>query len=103
MVTTPATGRKLPRNSPLAAKALQPGGINDIGFAAGHILGLARIDEDDVKAVLFQHFVGWNPVNTGGFHRHAGDPACLEPAGHLMQVAGERAKRVARNYRLPAN
>ena len=85
-------GTEASPQQPIAVKALQPGGIADVGFAAGYVLGVTSIHQDDAEAVLLQHFIGRNPVNTGGFHRHAGNAACLEPASHLMQVAGERAK-----------
>jgi hypothetical protein len=75
-----------------AVQPRQPGGITDIGFATWYVLGAARVNKDDVKAMLFEDFKGRDPVNTGGLHCHACNVTGFEPARHLVQVARERPK-----------
>ena len=42
---------------------LQPLGVADIGLAARHVLGIARIDEDDFEASLVQYLKHRDPVD----------------------------------------
>ena len=58
-------------------KLAQPRGIADIGFAPRHILGVPRIDQNDIKAALLQDLVDRDPVDPGGFHRDTGHAASL--------------------------
>ena len=70
----------------------QPRGIADIGFAPRHILGVTRIDENDLKPALLKDLIGRDPINPGGFHRDAGHAARFEPVRQIMQVLCECAE-----------
>ena len=67
----------------------QPACIADIGFAPRHILGIARIHQDHMKAPRFQNFERRDPVDAGRFHRHARHAARVKPIGKVVQVLGE--------------
>jgi hypothetical protein len=70
----------------------QPNGVDDIGLAARHSLGIARIHEDQIEPMAFENFESWYPTDPGGFHRHAGDAARFEPARQIMQILRECVK-----------
>ena len=70
-------------------QALNPLAVLHIAFASGHILGLARIDQDDPKAPTFQDLEEGNPIDSRRFHGHAGDCALLKPIRHGFKVRGK--------------
>jgi hypothetical protein len=58
---------------------LQPLAILHVAFAARHMLDLARIDQQHLKARCFELLVQGDPVHTRRFHGHGFDPAAFEP------------------------
>ncbi len=68
---------------------LDPLCIEDIGLAAWHILGVARIDQYNLEAALLQNLIDRHPVDSRRLHRHGGDPDLLEPLCKSIQIAGE--------------
>jgi hypothetical protein len=69
-------------------KLAQPCGIADIGFAPRHVLGVTRIDQNDLKSVLLEDLIGRDPIDTGGFHRDAD--------GRAFDLIGQRKARLVR-------
>jgi hypothetical protein len=55
-------------------QALDPLAVLHIALAPGHILGLARIDQNDVKAPALQNLKQGNPINSCGFWRSRRTP-----------------------------
>ena len=60
-------------------KLAEPFGIADVGFAPRHVLGVTRIDQDDLKSVLLEDLVSRDPIDTRGFHRDTGHATRFEP------------------------
>ncbi len=71
----------------------EPFTIGDIALAAGHVLDVAGVDEDDVNAAGFEDLEDGNPVHAGGFHRHVRDQTGDQPVGEPVQIAREGGKR----------
>ena len=46
-------------------KPLQPLSVADVGLATGDMLGIARVDQKDLKAALVQQFEDRDPINSG--------------------------------------
>src|ERR1700724_4384397 len=44
-------------------KLAQPRGIADIGLAPGHVLGVPRVDQNDLKSALLQDLVDRDPID----------------------------------------
>src|SRR5580704_9078115 len=44
-------------------KLAQPRGIAGIGLALGHVLGVPRVDQSDIKSALLQNLVGRDPID----------------------------------------
>jgi hypothetical protein len=78
----------------------QPGCIAHIGFTPWHVLGVTGVDQNDLKPMLLQNLVSRYPVNTGGFHRNAGDTARGKPSCKIMQVVSKGSKRPYRDIRM---
>ena len=78
-------------------KLAQPCGIADIGLASRHVLGVTRIDQNDLKPALLENLVGRDPIDPGGFHRDTGHAARFEPVRQIMQVLRECAERTHRH------
>ena len=62
-------GAKVGAQQTLRMKPLQPLCIADVGFAPGHVLGIAGIDKEHSKATGVEKLVDRNPVDAGHFHR----------------------------------
>jgi hypothetical protein len=76
----------------VGVQALDPLTVLHIAFAPGHILGLARIDQDNLQSAPFQNLKQGYPIDARGLHRDGGDAALFEPRGHGFQLGGEGAK-----------
>jgi hypothetical protein len=72
---------------------LQPLRIVHVALAAGHMLDVARVHEDDRDAPRLEDLKRRNPVHPGRFHRDRRDADPLEPVGQSMEVTAERAER----------
>jgi hypothetical protein len=70
----------------------KPLAIGHIALAAGEILHMAGIDEDDLKAARVEDLEHGNPIDAGGFHRDVRDAAARQPLGQPLQITGERGK-----------
>ena len=46
-------------------KLLDPLAVEDVGLAAGDVLDMTGVDEEDFKAPCFQDIIAGNPVDTG--------------------------------------
>lgn len=71
----------------------QPTGVADIGLAARHILGVARIHEDHIEPMPLENFEGRDPIDPSGVHGDVCHATGFEPIGQIMQILGECAKR----------
>jgi hypothetical protein len=67
----------------------QPPGITDIGLAARHVLGVARIHKNNLQPVLLKDLKGRDPIDTGRFHRDRRDATGFEPLRQIVQIMGE--------------
>jgi hypothetical protein len=74
----------------------QPSGIAHICFAPRHVLGVTRIDQNDLEPVLLKNLVGRDPIDPRRFHRHTGHAACFEPVRQIVQIPCKCAKRTHR-------
>jgi hypothetical protein len=74
-------------------KLAQPCGIADICLAPRHVLGVTRIDQNDLEAALLKNLIGRDPINPGGFHRYTGHATRFEPIRQIVQVLRKSAKR----------
>jgi hypothetical protein len=70
-------------------KSLQPLGVVVIGFAAGHDLEVARIDQVDADRGCLQHLVDGDPVDASRFHRDGVDVVVEQPGHQLLQIGRE--------------
>jgi hypothetical protein len=75
---------------PTLQQLTQPGGITDIGLAAGQDLDVAGVDQQQLEPALFQHIPDRLPVLAGGLHHHLGDALGLQPVRQRLQAGGER-------------
>ena len=81
------------------AKSMQlakPPAIPYIGLATRDVLGMAGIDQANVKAGIHQYLVGRDPIDTCRFHDYVADTAIFQPGSHRMEVDCEAAKRADR-------
>jgi hypothetical protein len=67
----------------------QPGGVADVGLAAGQDLDVAGVDQQQLEACLLQHIPDGLPVLAGGLHHHLGDPFGGQPPSQRLQARGE--------------
>ena len=58
---------------------LQPLRIADVGLASGHVLGIARIDKEHIKASGIEEFEDRNPVHAGRLHNDRLNATFLKP------------------------
>lgn len=57
----------------------QPTGIADVGLQTRHVLGVVRVDQNDLEAVLYRYLLNWDPINARGFYCETGDAVQFEP------------------------
>ena len=81
---------------PMLVQPLQPLGVGHVGLAAGHVLGVAGVDQRHREPALLQDLEGRNPVHAGALHGDCPDPAALEPVGQPVQIAGKGAEAAHR-------
>src|SRR5665647_3465908 len=55
------------------AELSQPRRIRDVGLAAGHVAGMAGVDEHQLPRAVLEHVVERLPVVAGGLHHHTRD------------------------------
>ena len=89
-------GTKTPAQQADAVEVAEPLTIGHVALASGHVLDVSRIDEEDLQAAGFEDVVDRDPVDPGGFHRHAGDPTGDQPVREPQQIAGERREGLDR-------
>ena len=82
-------GPKAGAQQTVRMKPLQPLCIADVGFAPGHVLGVAGIDKEHRKATGVEKLVDRNPVDAGRFHRDGLDAAFCKPSCQPMQIGRE--------------
>ena len=82
-------GSKTAPQEPDAVQLPEPLAVRDIALAAGDVLHVPRIDEDDVEATALKDLVEGDPIHARGFHRHAGDPTGRQPVRETMQIVGK--------------
>ena len=82
-------GPKAGAQQTVRMKPLQPLRITDVGFASGHVLGIARIDEKNCKATGIEEFEDRNPVDARGLHDDRLDTTFCKPVHHPMQIGRE--------------
>jgi hypothetical protein len=86
-----ASGRNEPR-SPEGVEFLQPLAVVDVSLAPRNVLGMAGVDQANLKAVFLQHLKKRNPVNSGRFHGDRLDLAPLEPFAQGDQIASKHSE-----------
>jgi hypothetical protein len=74
-------------------KLAQPCGIAHVCLAPRYVLGVTRIDQNDLEPALFENLIGRDPIDPGGLHRHTGNATRLEPVRQIVQVLRKCAKR----------
>jgi len=80
-------------DQPVRRQLGQPGGVRDIGLAAGQVLGVSGIDEHHLERPVLEHVVERLPVVTGRLHRHARHCGVDQVVAQRQDVAGHRGPR----------
>jgi hypothetical protein len=73
-------------------KPLQPLSIADVGLASGHVLGVARIDQNYLKATGVEQLEDRDPVDAGRLHNDRLDAAFRKPVHQPMQIGRKGTK-----------
>ena len=81
---------------PILMQPLQPLGVGHVGLAAGHVFGVAGVDQHHSEPALFQDLENRDPIDAGALHGDCLDPALLEPVSQPVQVGGEGAEAAHR-------
>ena len=84
-----AGGAKAAAQQPDRVQLAEPLAVLDVALAAGDVLDVAGIDQEDFEAAGFEDVVDRDPVDAGGFHGDAGDATRDEPVGEAFEVRGE--------------
>ena len=66
-------GAEAAAQQPQDVEVAEPLTIRDVALAAGDVLHVPRVDEDDVEAARLENLEDRNPVDAGGLHRHVRD------------------------------
>ena len=80
-------GTKLARSRPCCSSWAIHCAVLDVGLAAGHLLDVLGVDQDDADVAL-QEVEDRLPVDAGRFHRHVRDAVAGQPVRQGQQVAG---------------
>jgi len=72
----------------VSVELLDPLAVEDIGLAAGDVLDVSGVDEEDLKTAFIEDFKDGDPVDTSGLHGHGVDATGQEPIGQGMQGTG---------------
>ena len=54
-----------PAQEATLVELLQPLRVVDVGLATGHVLGIARVDQEHLEASRFKHLEDGNPIHAG--------------------------------------
>ncbi|PIL19687.1 hypothetical protein P775_13410 [Puniceibacterium antarcticum] len=76
----------------IAMKLTQPTGISDNYLPTRYVFGVTGVYKYHLKPMMFEYLKCWNPIDTGRFHRDAGDTVRFKPNGKVMQIVCEFAK-----------
>lgn len=68
---------------------LDPLTVQNVGFAAGNVLDVVRVDEHHLEATFFENLVDRDPVHARGLHRHGLDLTGLKPVRETVQISRE--------------
>ncbi len=63
-------GAKTPAEEPDAVELTNPFTVRDVALAAGHVLEVLRVDEQDLEAARLEDFVNRDPIDARRFHGH---------------------------------
>src|SRR6202035_886802 len=74
-------------------KPLEPLRVADVSLTSGHMLGIARIDEEDSKATGIEELENRNPIHAGRFHNDRLDATFLKPIHQPMQIGNRSCVR----------
>ena len=66
----------------------QPDRIGDIGLAAGHVLDVGGVGQDQREVAIGEDMPDRLPVDTGRLHRDMGAAALCQPGGQRQQPGG---------------
>jgi len=72
----------------VSVELLDPLAVEDISLAAGDVLDVSGVDEEDLKTAFIEDFKDGDPVDAGGLHGHGVDATGQEPIGQSMQGTG---------------
>jgi hypothetical protein len=84
-LTDRGRGHEAAPQQPVFQQLGQPGGVADIGLAAGEDLDVAGVDQQQLEACPLEHVPDGLPVLAGGLHHHLGDLLGGQPAGQRLQ------------------
>jgi hypothetical protein len=99
-----AFGPKAGTQQTVRMKPLEPLRIADIALASGHVLGIARIDEEHRKATGVEQLENRNPIHAGRLHNDRLDAAFCKPIHQPVQIgrkgteAAHRLRRAVCSY-----
>jgi hypothetical protein len=77
---------------------LQPLAVVDVSLASWDVLGMAGVDQANLKSVSLQHLKERNPVNSGRFHGDGLDLASPEPVAQSDQIASKHPEAANRIF-----
>ena len=75
--TIASAGRKLPAQEPDAVELTDPLAVRHVALAAGYVLEMPCVHEQDLEAPCLENLVDRDPVDASGFHRHACHPQAV--------------------------
>jgi hypothetical protein len=79
-------GLKAVVQQPERVQLQQPLAFLNVALAARHVLGVLRVDQENLQPVLLQNFECRHPVHPGRLQRHAADASLHQPARHFPQI-----------------
>ena len=82
-------GAEASTSQPDGVEFAQPLTVLDIALAAGDVLDVAGVDEQNLDAACFEDVIDRDPVDAGGLHSDARDATGDEPVGEAFEVGGE--------------
>src|SRR3984957_14332338 len=71
---------------PVGVQLHQPLAFLHVRLAPRKIVGVTRVHQKHLQAVLFQNVINGEPVNTSGLHGHRLDTARFQPRRHALQI-----------------
>ena len=89
-------GAEAAAQEPDTVEFAQPLTVLDIALAAGDVLDVAGVDEQDLEAARFEDVEDRDPVDAGRFHGDARHATGDEPVGEAVEVGGEGPERLDR-------